>query len=225
MLTVFVCGWSTGCTEFATPAELDRPQILAIVAEPPAVRPGESSTLTILVAGPDGAIAQPAVSWSGSSISPEVPPLGTVSDGGDGTATYQAPDAQPEDNPALALVQVEVEVGRDAPLLGSKAIAVGSIILSNPTLTVFDAGGIDLLMVDEFELQVGSPVALRIDVDGGFFDEGSVSWYATGAVIEQYRSNPSEIVAEEPGAGWLFVVARDGRGGVVWRQIRITSVM
>jgi hypothetical protein len=224
-LTPIMCTVALGCAEFATPAELDRAQILAIVAEPPAVGPGESSTLTILVAGPDGAIAQPQVVWSASSISPEVPPLGTLADEQDGTATYMAPPTQPADNPALALIEARVEVGRDMPLIGSKAIAVGSIVLANPTLTRFDAGGTDLLTVDELSLRVGTPTALEIDVEGGFFEEGSVSWYATGATIEQYRSNPTEILAEEAGEGWLFVVARDGRGGVVWREVHLTASM
>lgn len=214
---------STGCEEFATPAELDRPQILAIAAEPPAVRPGESSTITILVAGPEGAVEEPAVTWRATSISPEVPPVGTVSVGNDGSVTYLAPDTQPADNPALALVEASVEAGRESPLVGNKAIAVGSIVLANPTVTVFEADGADLSTAPELALRVGTPVSLEVDVEGGFFEEGSVSWYATAGVIEQYRSNPTEILAEEPGDGWLFVVVRDGRGGVSWRQVRITA--
>lgn len=214
---------ATGCEEFATPAELDRPQILAIVAEPPAVRPGESSTVTILVAGPDGIVEQPAVTWRAASISPEVPPIGMVSAGNDGSATYRAPDTQPPDNPALALIEATVEAGREAPLVGNKAIAVGSIVLANPTLTRFEGAERDLLATPELALQVGAPVPLEVDIEGGFFEEASVSWYATAGVIEQYRSNPTEILAEETGDGWLFVVVRDGRGGVVWRQVRITA--
>ncbi|HUH01416.1 MAG TPA: hypothetical protein VML75_05430, partial [Kofleriaceae bacterium] len=168
---------ATGCEEFATPAELDRPQILAIVAEPPAVRPGESSTVTILVAGPEGAVEQPAVTWRTTSISPEVPPIGMVSVANDGSVTYLAPDTQPPDNPALALIEATVEVGREAPLVGNKAIAVGSIVLANPTLTLFEAGESDLLSSPELALNVGTPVSLEVDIEGGFFDEASVSWY------------------------------------------------
>lgn len=45
-------------------AEIDRPRVLAIVAEPAEVEPGEPTTLRALVAAPDGALADAPLDWS-----------------------------------------------------------------------------------------------------------------------------------------------------------------
>jgi hypothetical protein len=44
------------CSDFATPSNLDRPQIIAVRSSPPSIAPGESAQLDALVAGPDGVI-------------------------------------------------------------------------------------------------------------------------------------------------------------------------
>ena len=41
--------------------------------------------------------------------------------------------------------------------------------------------------------------------------------------IVKYQSNPTTMTAaEDAGAGWLFIVARDGKGGMAWRGVEIT---
>jgi hypothetical protein len=46
----------SACSDFATPSNLDRPQIIAVRSSPASLAPGESALLEVLVAGPDGVI-------------------------------------------------------------------------------------------------------------------------------------------------------------------------
>jgi hypothetical protein len=211
-----------GCTEFATPAELDRPQILAIVAEPPAVAPGDSAELSLVVAGPDGQIDDFEVEWSAVAPIPEAPAIGTVEAAGERTATYIAPAMQPPDNPALGLIEAAVTVGDDT-LIGTKGIAVGSLRLSNPIINVLTGGSTDLLDETVLTIPVETPVDLAVDIEDGIPAMGSVAWYNTVGEIELYRSTPTTIVADEPGDGWLFVVVRDGAGGVAWHRVQLIA--
>ncbi len=213
---VFASG--AGCDDFATPAELDRPQILGIAADPPAVALGETTALSIYVAGPDGEVVDPEVVWEVVSVGPGLPQLGRI-DPASPTPTFVAPDDVPEE-PTLAMVQATVSVG-EQPLLGQKAIVVGRVVLSNPMLTRFAAGGTDLL-TDELRMFAGDVVSLSVDIAPEQDKDTTYSWYSTVGTIAAYRSAPTDLEApEEPASGWLFVVVRDGRGGIVWRKARV----
>ena len=52
-------------------------------------------------------------------------------------------------------------------------------------------------------------------------EKAAFAWYASIGKIDQYLSNPTSIVADEPGNGWLFFVVRDGQLGVAWRKMPI----
>ena len=219
----FLCGLAatgtTVCDDFATPAELETPQILGIAADPPAVAPGAATTMSLLVAGPDGEIETPSVVWEVVSLNPAFPPVGTVDDGS-GAPIYTAPDMV-EQEPTLAMVQASVQTS-DGLLLGQKAVVVAPFIASNPTLVKFTADTVDLL-TNDLQLAQGQTVSLELGIDPEQDQDTTYSWYSTIGSIEQYRSAPAEMVApDEAGSGWLFAVIRDGRGGIVWHKVRVT---
>jgi hypothetical protein len=212
-----------GCTDFPTPAELTKPTILAIVAEPPLIGPGASTELTLVLAGPDGPMTPAAVDWAIAESYPGVPVFGTVEPGPDGTATYTAPDplpALPEGTPPVTSIAVSVEA--DGTRIESiKVIAVADLPAENPAFTVLAVGG--EVAGPELTLAAGQTYGLDIGVEPAPGEGSSFAWYSTAGEIEQYQSNPTELVAAEaPGEGWLFVVFRDGRGGVAWRGLPVT---
>ncbi|WP_428266956.1 hypothetical protein [Haliangium sp.] len=208
------------CEEFATPAELADTQILAVRVEPPAVSPGERARLDILVAGPDGPVAAPTVDWEIEPATTGAALLGAIEvDGGE--VYYRAPDQVAED-PSVAAVRATVQA-EERELVAVKAVGVTNLPLRNPTLSVFEADGQDLLTAEVLALAPGQEIELRIDLESGVDDENLFAWYSTAGEIERYQSNPTTLVAQEqPGDGWLMVVVRNSLGGVVWGQVPIS---
>lgn len=205
---------SSGCEDFATPAELDRPQILAIASDPASVAPGERARLSILVAGPDGAI-EPEVSWS-ITTSPGVPQLGRVERDGD-DAYYVAPGTIDED-PTGTLVQADLTAGEIA-LTGLKAMVVSELDLENPAVIAIDRDGIAI--DGDLVVSPGDELDLAVTLEPEATDDLEIAWYSTSFTIEKYRSQPTTaVVPDEAEDGWLFAIARD-RGGVGWRSIRV----
>lgn len=206
---------SSGCKDFATPAELDRPQIVAIASDPASVRPGERARLSLLVAGPDGPIAPEEVSWS-VTTQPGVPDLGRVESEGEDTY-YVAPDEVDED-PTGTLVEAAVTAG-DLELSGLKAMVVSRLVLENPAVTAIERDGAAI----EGPLQVrrGAHFELAVAIEPEATEDLEVAWYSTSLAIEKYRSQPTEAeVPDDAGDGWLIAVARD-RGGVGWLAIPV----
>jgi hypothetical protein len=214
LLLVIAVGSWTGCeTLGATPAELSKPQILAIRADPPAIQAGQTSTLSILVADPDGVVANPDVTWTLTTQDPDEQPLGTLT--GDG---YTAPATIAEES-VVELVEARVLIAGEE-LIASKVISVGTNVRDNPALVGFTADGADVLATGTLTLTTGQTTVLSVDIGADIRD---VAWYATVGSIEQYRSTPAELVApDEPGSGWLIAVVRDAFGGVVWQAIAVT---
>jgi len=206
---------SAGCEDFATPAELDRPQIVAMASDPASVAPGERARLSLLIAGPDGAVTPDQVTWS-ITATPGVPQLGRVERVGDDTF-YVAP-AEVDDDPTGTLVQAEVTAA-DAELTGVKAMVVTELELENPAVIAIErdgaavAGALRVVRGAGFELAV----ALEPEATGDL----EVAWYSTALTIEKYRSQPTEaLVEDEAEDGWLIAVARD-RGGVGWLAVPV----
>jgi hypothetical protein len=206
---------SSGCKDFATPAELDRPQIVAIASDPASVRPGESARLSLLVAGPDGPMAPDEVAWS-VTAQPGVPELGRVERIGDDTF-YVAPDAVDED-PTGTLVEAVVTAG-DAELRGLKAMVVTRLALENPTVTAIERDGEPV--GEELVVDAGATFELALAIDPEATEDLEVAWYSTSLAIEKYKSQPTEaVVPDDAQDGWLVAVARD-RGGVGWLAIPV----
>jgi hypothetical protein len=202
---------AAGCDDFATPAELAAPRIIALTSEPAAVEAGAEAIIDAVVAGPDGVIATRAA-WS---LETPVDGVTLFDDGADHIAVA----AEVAETTVTLRAEVEVDGVR---LVGIRALSVGGVSRANPTIDLrLDgaAAGPDLTLplADEIEIAVVADPP-TID-DGGDGDGGAVSWFATEGEIELYRRNPA--VLETPdvsGTGMLLAVYRDGLGGVAWQQ-------
>jgi hypothetical protein len=55
-------------------------------------------------------------------------------------------------------------------------------------------------------------------------DAGGFAWFSTVGDIERYLDAETtlEVKEELEATGWIFVVARNGVGGISWRSIMIT---
>lgn len=203
------------CNDFATPPELAAPQILGVRAEPPAIPAGERAALTALVAGPDGTIEPQRTEWAVVEAVEGAPVIGAIEVDGDGVY-YRAPDAL--DDPALATVQVTVEVAGDDALVALKAVGVGlPMATDNPVIARVLVNGEEVPDGGEVVLAVGEPATLDAEVAPFGGNDVIYSWYSTQGEIELYRRSPTEIVGpDEPGDGHMYFVYRDGRGGIAW---------
>lgn len=211
----------SGCDDFPTPAELSHPQILAIRAEPPAVSPGQSTTLSLLVADQSG-VVMPDSAWELTESTPGQPLLGEVVAAEDNTAIYTAPDMVSRE-PTIASVMVRVSTP-ERVLSAIKAIPIGEGLgLSNPEVTALRIDGSELTDDSALVLSPGQEVALEIESEPAATSQTTFAWYSTGGTIERYQSNPTAmLVRDEPGEGWLIVVVRNGLGGVGWKVIRLS---
>ncbi len=200
------------CDDFASPAELSRPQILAIQSVPASVDLSESAELSVFLAGPDGPIENTNIEWSIESD------FGLVALGdvvvSDGKATYTAPLTAPK---LPTLVSLEARIQQEGKtLIGIKAILIGGPTLSNPTITAITQNDTP---TSELVLTAGSTTTLGLQMDATLSEDATYAWYANPGIIDEYRSSPTTIVApDEPGMGWIYVVVRD-RGGVAYHAI------
>jgi hypothetical protein len=217
VLVAAVLPWLAACTDFATPAELAKTTILAVVSEPPITPPGAQSRLELVVVDGNGRVAAPAATWSLVETLPGVPPMGRVSVNEDGTATYTAPSTPPPatpENPPIDSVQIEV-AATPRTITALKAAIVADVASANPALATMTVGGADARTMAVAPAGQTVPLAVTIDPPAG--EDATYAWYTTRGEIEDYQSAEATLVApEEAGTGWLFVVVRDGRGGVAW---------
>lgn len=214
---------AAGCTDFASPAELTKPTVLAVIADPPIVAPGATTTLTVAMAGPDGPLEPDAVSWRVVETLPGIPPFGAVAAADGVSATYTAPTEVPElPEDALPIDSVEATItagGEQVVVI--KAVAVVDVEAANPTITAVVLG--DEAVVDAATVARGQVVELTVATDPEPGENATFAWYTTAGTIDQYQSNPTELVgADETRDGWLFVVVRDGLGGVAWRGVEVS---
>ncbi|MBP6628058.1 MAG: hypothetical protein KBG28_05045 [Kofleriaceae bacterium] len=200
------------CTDFATPAQLTEPLLIAVVVEPPVVAPGGTAQLTAIGAGPDGLLAVTAPTWSLIETYPGYPPFGAVAADG----RYQAPaQVPPLPDGALPIDSVQVEVdlaGRRQ--LAIKAVAVADLPAVNPAVTLTADGA---AVTAPLQVSPGATVMLGTTVaPEAPADQTRFAWYATVGTIEAYQSSPAAWVAPaEPGPGTIIVVVRAGAGTTV----------
>jgi hypothetical protein len=195
------------CTDFATPAELETTQILAIQSVPASLTPGASATLEIFAADQNGPLADPDVTWS---VQPQVglPALGTLIDDGS-TVQYTAPESVPE-LPTLVTVEARLTAA-DASLVAVKAMLIGGPTLTNPDILGIAVNG--LRATESVTLAAGEEITVAVELAEAPSDDVTYAWYARPGTIDEYRSSPTPLVApEETGEGWLIVVVRDGGG-------------
>ncbi|MCE9575147.1 MAG: hypothetical protein K8W52_18490 [Deltaproteobacteria bacterium] len=218
---LLVAAAAAGCDDFATPAQLTKPTVLAVIADPPIVAPGASAAISVAMAGPDGPIAGPTVTWSLAETYPGIAPFGTITPTADGAATYAAPDPLPPlPDKVPPVVTIQAAIGGDTPITALMAIGVVAVPSANPVidaLTVAGATG------DTATITHGATVDVAAMITPAADDTTSFAWYSTAGEIERYQSNPTTLVAPaEPGSGWIYVVVRDGKGGAAVRSIAVT---
>jgi len=208
-VVLIVC--ATGCPNLPTASELGEPQILALVADPPCIQPGASAHLEALVAGPSGTLVPSSIVWS--------VPAGSV--GAIEASTVRAAvDASPG-------AQIEVDVAVDAggvTLRGFRTLTVG--VCANPVLAGITVDGVPAPVSGALAMLSNTSVDLDVSIDGGLAAESVVSWFSTAGTIRLYRHTPTELVVRDaPGTGALYVIYRDGNGGVAWleRGVQVTS--
>jgi hypothetical protein len=210
------------CGEFSTPAELTKPTVLAVIAEPPLVAPGATTELEVVVAGPGGLVEPSETRWTLTETFSGVPPFGELTAVGARSAIYRAPDPVPElprDVPPLVGVEVTV-VADDLEIVVIKALLVADLPSANPSITAVAIGG--AVVGDTATIRAGDVVELDVGVEPAPGDDATFAWYSTVGEIARYQSNPTELIAADAARdGWLFVVVRDGRGGVAWRGVEV----
>ncbi len=212
---------ASGCTDLATPAELVRPQILAVRTDPPGIAEGGVSELSILVAGPDGIIDDAQVSWTVAEPTPELPAIGEIEVDDDGIVWYVPPPVV--GSPAFTSIEATVTVDDSPTLIALKGIGLGlNQPTANPTVADLLVNGDSVENGDTVTMFQTQTVALDLLTDPPITNNAIISWYSTLGEIELFRRTPTEIVAPaEPGEGTLIVTYRDERGGVTWRTIRL----
>ena len=212
---------AAACTDFATPNQLDKPLIVAVVSDPPIVRPGGTAALSVVVADATGVLTAPPATWAMIETYPGVAPLGAVT--GDATgATYTAPATLPDRGDIPPVDTVAVTVGTAAgPQTAIKAMGVVDVASANPTLTGLTVAGADAL--GGATVTRGSTVALELTTDPPLTDDARFAWYTPVGDIKYYQSNPCDLVVPmDATTGPLIVVVRDGQGGVAWHQATLT---
>jgi hypothetical protein len=213
-----------GCEKFPTPAELDHPTVLAVIADPPVIAPGASSRLTVIAADYDGPIAAPPTGWALVPTFPGVEPMGRVVANADGSATYTAPDpvpALPDKVPPVDSVQATVAVAPQVVAVKLVVVQAG-VVSPNPVITDITLDGVSI--ANGGTIGVNAPAQLAMTVDGTPDENWSYAWYATAVRIPHYQSNPTDVEgADAPLDGWIYAVVRDGRGGAAVRAVQVTA--
>lgn len=210
---------AAACTDFASPAELTKPTILAVTADPPIVAPGAQAQLAVAVADGEGVIEGLTTRWSLISTYSGVPPMGTIAGN-----TYTAPDpvpALPPNAPPVDSVRLEVDTGTTT-LVAIKVMPVATVAgAANPAIAAVKVGDADGL-AGPVTVARNASVALEVTTEPAAGDDAKFAWYSSAGEIEKFQSNPTTLVADDEARdGWLFVVVRDGKGGVAWRGVEV----
>ncbi len=212
------------CTDFATPASLEKPTILAVTAEPPVVAAGEASRLDTVVVDGSGVLIGLTRTYALIETYPGVAPLGRLEEDDLGVR-YIAPDpvpARPGNPPPLDTVQITIDGVGATPLTAIKVMVIAPISTRNPVITGLTIGPSDG-MTGTVVVRRGETLPLMVVTDPPPGDQARFAWYTIAGTIERYQSNPAELVVDdEAESGWLFVAVRDGQGGVAWRGTELS---
>lgn len=221
-----LCG---ACNDATLPWQLDHERIIAVRASPPHIPADGRSSLDMLitseadgpaVVAPLTAAVVPPDSGMGSSMGggPAMAlPISTIPEAGGWTVI--APDAAiidaarnamgwPPGMPLPVRIAVTVEIG-GVVLAAIKTVHIGGEH-SNPTLGEVTIDG--QIARDGLTVPTAADVALRIDAD----DSYEVDWLTSFGDLSDTADVVATLRAEEPAAGQVAVVVRDGAGGVVW---------
>jgi len=220
-LALLAAGTAACTGDIDPPWQLDHDRIVAVRAEPPAIPVGRTSQIDVLlaqkggttsVAAPDGvAVVTPAS-------------LSDVVSRSSGNWVVTAPS---EDRLAAARAELKLDAGAPVPLqigvqyMAKKLFAVKTIELGrsadNPGLAGM-APMIDGKAAGEAEIAVGKlvKVPLSVNADDAAFD---VAWLTSCGTMHDFDLPTAylKVETDDPDAGQLAVVVRDGHGGVSWQ--------
>jgi hypothetical protein len=214
---------AAACTDFATPAELTKPTILAITADPPIVAPGASAVLETVVIDAGGVMLGLTERHALVETYPGIPPMGRLEQVGD-EVRYIAPDPVPplpDNAPPLDSVQFEIDTP-EGTLRAIKVMPVAAVTATNPVISRLTVGDSDAL-AGPLTLARDAALAIEVAIEPPAGGDARYAWYTSAGLIEKYQSTPAELVAaEDARRGWLFVVVRDGVGGVAWHGVEVT---
>ncbi len=205
----------SACSDFASPAELKRPQVLALRIEPAVLSPGQRGKLSALVAGPDGPIAA-SVEWSVERSSEDGAELLLI----DGEWWLDVASVATLGNEIR--LDAAISVGEET-LLATRAVEVAASPRANPLI---ESVHIDSQAVDDqgIRMELGSSLVVGLEVGIDLSHSGAVTWYASVGVLDIFHQPTAKLVANEPGQGWLIVVCRDGLGGLDWALVPLLIV-
>lgn len=209
LLKTLACLTLIACGDLSIAAELGEPQLLALVADPPGIAAGESSMLSVLVAGPDGIIAPTNVRWT----LPDGKGATLVQDDG---WSVQAPISGES---AYIRAEVSVELEDGTTLLGHRTLLIGEAQLQ-PAITGLRIDG-ESIDTASLLLLSASTHELTLDVEPAPNERAIFSWFSNIGELKRYRHSPASFETKDAESGLLLVVYRDGNGGIVSRTVEV----
>ena len=210
----------SACTgDIDPPWQLSHNRIVAVRAEPPGITAGQTSQLDALLAHKDSmtSVASPELAAVTSPAS-----LSDVLTVDNGSWVVTAPS---EDRLAAARTELKLDAGAPVPLAINVSYAGGALVATKTVLLGQAAANPALvdLMIDgkapgDSELSVGKLVRVPLSVaaDDTVFD---VDWLTSCGTMHDFDLPAAYLMveADDPTAGELGVVLRDGAGGVSWK--------
>lgn len=136
-----------GCTTFDPASFVDKLRLVAVVADPPDVAPGQSSTLTATAANPGGAL--PTITWDACLLAP--PPAS-------GQSVNQDCVTLPEGDPALVHFGQGLSATATMPMLSPSMLGLPDQTngFYLPVRARLDAGGSSLVAFYSLRIFLGS---------------------------------------------------------------------
>lgn len=176
------------CEDVPQPFDLDHARVMAVRIEPPAIAPGETATVEVLVT--DSA-ATPRVA-AATDVSMQANVLTQRTDAG-----WQVHAGS---EPGLVLLDIEVATA-DGPLVTQKALTIGERRANPPAPVLVVPALVD-----------GAKVTLGVEAP----DPALVyRWFSSVGDLTGYTT-PAPRLEPTAGEGTLVVVVRDTLGGTAW---------
>jgi hypothetical protein len=175
------------CEDVPQPFDLDHARVMAVRIEPPAIAPGETATVEVLVTDSS---AEPHVA-AATDVSMQANVLTQRTEAGW--------EVHAGTEPGVVLLDIEVATA-DGPLVTQKALTIGTR-RDNPAAPALALPA--LVDGEKVTLGVGADPAL---VYRWFSSVGDLTGYTT----------PTPRLDPKPGNGVIVVVVRDTMGGTAW---------
>jgi hypothetical protein len=215
--------------------QLEHDRIIAVRAEPPAILPGEQSSIDLLVGFAENPVAERAPDLA-QVVSPMSLAGAVAPDSGGWVVT-----APSEDQLAAARTELGLDPGAPVPLQIGVAAAWPNPVMSidemhfgavktvwlgetdaNPTMTGLTIDGVDPGTADLVVPKDGSKVRLFVEGDD---TKDIVNWLTSCGQMHDFDAHSAylTVAPEDPQEGQLAVVFRNAKGGVTWRVWNIRA--